>query len=77
MKKYECEVCGYVYDPAEGDPNAGVDPGTAFEDLPEGWVCPLCQEGVEVFNEIQIIIQQIEIGSSADVEDPISYIQWL
>lgn len=52
MKKYECEVCGYVYDPAEGDPNAGVDPGTAFEDLPEGWVCPLCQEGVEVFNEI-------------------------
>jgi rubredoxin len=37
-----CPVCGYVYDPARGDPEHGVRPGTRFEDLPEGWVCPIC-----------------------------------
>ncbi len=42
MKKYKCSVCGYVYDPAKGDPSAGIKPGTAFEDLPEDWVCPVC-----------------------------------
>lgn len=40
--KYECEVCGYVYDPAEGDSASGIAPGTSFEDLPETWVCPMC-----------------------------------
>ncbi|MDD3108412.1 MAG: rubredoxin [Alistipes sp.] len=52
MKKYKCQVCGYIYDPAVGDPDNGVAPGTAFADLPEDWVCPLCQEGKEVFEEI-------------------------
>ena len=42
MKKYVCTVCGYVYDPEEGAPDAGIAPGTAFEDLPEDWVCPVC-----------------------------------
>lgn len=42
MKRYVCQVCGYVYDPAEGDPDSGVAPGTAFEDLPDDWVCPVC-----------------------------------
>ena len=42
MDKYVCTVCGYVYDPAEGDPDNGVDPGTAFADVPEDWVCPVC-----------------------------------
>lgn len=42
MKKYVCTLCGYVYDPAEGDSEYGIDPGTAFEDLPEDWVCPIC-----------------------------------
>ena len=42
MKKYVCEVCGYVYDEAAGDPDNGIAPGTAFEDLPEDWACPLC-----------------------------------
>jgi rubredoxin len=42
MDKYECTVCGYIYDPAAGDPDAGVKPGTPFEKLPEDWVCPLC-----------------------------------
>ncbi len=40
--KYECEVCGYVYDPAEGDESQGIPPGTPFEDLPDDWVCPVC-----------------------------------
>ena len=44
MKKYVCDVCGYVYDPAKGDPDNGVQPGTAFEDLPADWVCPECAE---------------------------------
>ena len=42
MRKYECEVCGYIYDPVAGDPDNGIAPGTAFEDLPADWVCPLC-----------------------------------
>ena len=45
MKKYVCDVCGYVYDPAVGDPDNGIAPGTAFEDLPADWVCPLCGVG--------------------------------
>ncbi len=40
--KYVCGVCGYVYDPNEGDPNNGIAPGTEFEDIPEDWTCPLC-----------------------------------
>ncbi len=40
MQKYVCEPCGYVYDPEVGDPDNGIAPGTAFEDLPEDWVCP-------------------------------------
>ncbi|MBL0699934.1 MAG: rubredoxin [Desulfosarcina sp.] len=42
MSKYVCELCGYVYDPAEGDSDSGVDPGTKFEDLPSDWECPVC-----------------------------------
>lgn len=51
MKKYVCSACGYVYDPAQGDPDNGVAPGTAFADVPEGWVCPLCGVGKEKFKE--------------------------
>ncbi|MDO5028833.1 MAG: rubredoxin [Bacillota bacterium] len=40
--KYVCDACGYVYDPAFGDPDTGIDIGTAFEDIPEDWVCPIC-----------------------------------
>ncbi len=42
MKKYECNICGYVYDPAAGDPDHGVPKGTAFEKLPADWTCPIC-----------------------------------
>ncbi|HHW41376.1 MAG TPA: High molecular weight rubredoxin [Syntrophomonadaceae bacterium] len=52
MAKYECTVCGYVYDPAEGDPENGVAPGTAFEDLPEDWVCPVCGAGKDEFEKV-------------------------
>ena len=52
MKKYECSVCGYVYDPTEGDPENGIAPGTAFEDLPDDWVCPICAASKEDFREV-------------------------
>ncbi|MEH2106938.1 rubredoxin [Nostoc sp.] len=42
MAKYKCTVCGYIYDPAEGDPDSDIAPGTAFEDIPENWSCPTC-----------------------------------
>ena len=42
MQKYVCEFCGYEYDPEVGDPDSGIAPGTAFEDIPEDWVCPVC-----------------------------------
>jgi len=50
MAKYECP-CGYVYDPAEGDYENGIAPGTAFEDLPEDWVCPKCGAEKEYFEK--------------------------
>ena len=42
MKKYVCGVCGYVYDPAKGDPESNIPAGTAFADLPDDWSCPVC-----------------------------------
>lgn len=42
MQTYVCTACNYVYDPEEGDPDSGIEPGTAFEDIPEDWVCPVC-----------------------------------
>lgn len=42
MEKYVCRVCGYVYDPEDGDPDNGVKPGTSFKDVPDLWVCPVC-----------------------------------
>ncbi len=51
MEKYVCEICGYVYDPEKGDPDNGIEPGTAFEDLPEDWVCPICGAGKEDFTK--------------------------
>ena len=53
MKKYVCTACNYVYDPANGEPENGIAPGTAFEDLPEDYTCPLCGLGKEVFEEIE------------------------
>ena len=53
MEKYVCSVCGYVYDPAVGDPDNGVEPGTAWEDVPEDWVCPECAEPKANFEEVK------------------------
>lgn len=52
MKKYRCTVCQYVYDPAAGDPESGIQPGTPFEELPADWVCPLCGVGKDEFEPI-------------------------
>ena len=49
MDKYVCEPCGYVYDPAKGDPAGGIAPGTAFADIPDDWVCPECGVGKDMF----------------------------
>jgi rubredoxin len=51
MKKYVCNVCGYIYDPEEGDPDNGLKPGTAWDDIPEDWLCPLCGAGKSEFSE--------------------------
>lgn len=50
MAKYICDVCGYIYDPEVGDPDGGIEPGTAFEDIPEDWVCPVCGVGKDDFS---------------------------
>ncbi len=49
MKKYKCSVCGYVYDPAQGDPDNGIPAGTAFENLPDSWSCPVCGATKDMF----------------------------
>ena len=51
MEKMVCSVCGYVYDPAVGDPDNGIAPGTKFEDLPEDYVCPICGVGKDMFEQ--------------------------
>ena len=52
MDKYECKVCGYIYDPANGDPDNGVQAGTKFEDIPDTWVCPICGVGKDQFEKV-------------------------
>jgi rubredoxin len=52
MKQWRCTICGYVYDPAEGDVENGIPAGTSFEDLPDSWVCPECGAGKDLFEEI-------------------------
>jgi rubredoxin len=52
MQKYECSACGYIYDPAKGDPEHGVKPGTPFDKLPDDWVCPECGLGKDEFQPV-------------------------
>jgi len=52
MDKWRCIPCDYVYDPAEGDEDGGIEPGVAFEDLPEDWVCPICGVGKDEFEKV-------------------------
>ena len=53
MKKYKCLMCGYIYDPAVGDPDNGVEPGTSFEDIPDSWTCPDCGAGKNDFEPLK------------------------
>lgn len=53
MSKYQCGPCGYIYDPEVGDPDSGIAPGTAFEDLPDDWCCPLCGVSKDMFEKIE------------------------
>ena len=53
MSKYECKICGYVYDPAAGDIENGIKPGTSFENLPDDWVCPECGVGKDEFEKVE------------------------
>lgn len=53
MKKYRCKVCGYIYDPEDGDPVGGIKPGTAFEDLPDDWECPVCGAAKDQFEPVE------------------------
>ena len=52
MKKYKCLMCGYIYNPAVGDVENDIEPGTAFEDLPDDWTCPECGVGKDEFEPI-------------------------
>ena len=52
MEKWNCTICNYVYDPEVGDDANGVAPGTPFEDIPDGWVCPQCGMGKDMFEPI-------------------------
>ena len=53
MKSYVCDVCGYIYDPAEGDTESDVPQGTAFEKLPEDWICPVCGAPKDQFTPLE------------------------
>lgn len=52
MDKYVCTVCGYIYEPEKGDPEHGVNPGTSFENLPDGWTCPVCGATKDKFEKL-------------------------
>ena len=53
MRKWECLVYGYIYDPDKGDPENGISPKTSFEDLPDDWVCPVCGAGKDMFEKLE------------------------
>jgi rubredoxin len=52
MQDYQCGVCGYLYEPSTGDPGANIPPNTAFENLPDDWVCPICGAGKDQFSAV-------------------------
>jgi rubredoxin/flavin reductase (DIM6/NTAB) family NADH-FMN oxidoreductase RutF len=53
MAKYQCTVCGYIYDPEQGDPDGGIAPGTPFEKIPDDWVCPVCGAEKSQFEKLE------------------------
>ena len=53
LAKYECTICGYVYDPELGDPEGDIAPGTPFDELPDDWVCPVCGADKSDFEKLR------------------------
>jgi rubredoxin/flavin reductase (DIM6/NTAB) family NADH-FMN oxidoreductase RutF len=53
IPQYKCTVCNYIYDPAKGDMDGGIPPGTPFEDIPDNWVCPICGVGKDKFVKVE------------------------
>ena len=52
MDSYRCNICGYIYDPAEGDPDGGIAPGTPFDQIPDDWLCPVCGAPKSEFEKV-------------------------
>jgi len=52
-QRYQCSICGYIYDPQKGDPDSGIVPGTPFSSLPESWRCPQCGASKDDFEELK------------------------
>ena len=52
MEQWQCMVCGYIYDPQEGDTDGGISAGTPFEELPDDWVCPVCGAPKDQFEKL-------------------------
>jgi len=53
MTKFQCVICGYIYDPEKGDLESGIKPGTPFEELPDDWVCPVCGATKDQFERVE------------------------
>lgn len=53
VDQWICEPCGFIYDPEEGDPDGGIPPGTAFEDIPDDWSCPVCGAQKDEFEKLE------------------------
>jgi len=53
LDKWECVICGYIYDPEQGDDTADIPAGTKWEDLPDDWACPICGAGKEDFQKVE------------------------
>ena len=53
MSKYKCTVCGYIYNPEDGDADSGIPPGTPFEELPDDWICPVCGAPKDSFEKVE------------------------
>ena len=69
MKKYVCDPCGWIYDPEAGDPDGGIEPGTAFEDIPDDWTCPICGLGKDV-SFLQKTKQKMQVRNCQTLKDP-------
>lgn len=53
MEKFKCVICGYIYDPEQGDPTSGIDSGILFSNLPDDYICPICGAGKEEFEKLE------------------------